>query len=45
MIFDEEGKCKDHYLNEAATTIAGDSIGSDDYIAGHALVCKQSELK
>ena len=47
MIFDEEGKCKPHYKNQHATFVAHDSetIADSDYIAGHALVCKESELK
>lgn len=45
MILDEEGKFKPHRFNTAATAIAAKYILPDDYIAGHAVVCKRSMMK
>lgn len=49
MVIDEEGKCKDPIVvNPAATYFAKDvaqAIAPDDCIVGHALVCRDSEVK
>jgi hypothetical protein len=48
MIMDEDGKMRqDWVLNQRATTLAMQNwaIFDGDVIAGHALVCKDSELQ
>lgn len=45
MIFDEEGKLKDHRVNHCATGYALGCLFPGDYIAGHALVINSSEFE
>ena len=45
MWLDEEGKFKEHSRNEQATILleqAGGGFG--DYVAGNALICRESEV-
>ena len=46
LIIDEEGKFKDPcYVNRVATARAERYISENDFIAGHAIYCRSSELK
>lgn len=46
MYLDEEGKFKEHYRNADATVLLHKAGGMmDDYIAGNALICEESEVR